>query len=57
MDGWPPMDMDAGMALMKTPTTTFVSSGAAEASDNHDLYFQGGQQSFGNEVLEVIFML
>ena len=45
---------------MKTPATsvtTIVYSGAADASGNHTLYFQGCRQSLGIEVLEVICML
>ena len=60
MDGWPAMETDAGRAVMKTPATsatTFVYSGAADASGNHTLYFQGCRQSLGIEVLEVICML
>ena len=56
MDGWPAMETDAGRVVMNTPATssiTFVYSGAADASGNHTLYFQGCQQSLGNEVLEV----
>ena len=53
------METDAGRAVMKTPATsatTIVYSGAADASGNHTLYFQGCRQSLGNEVLEVICM-
>ena len=44
MDGWPTMGRDVGSAVMKTPetlATTFVYKGAADASGNHTLYFQG----------------
>ena len=48
MDGWPAMETDAGRVVMNTPATssiTFVYSGAADASGNHTLYFQGCRQS------------
>ena len=41
MDGWPAMDMDADRAVMKTPATsatTFVYSGAVDASGNHTTF-------------------
>ena len=60
MDGWPAMETDAGSAVMKTSAalaTTFVYSGAADASGNHTLYFHGCRQSLGIEVLEVNSML
>ena len=37
--------------------TTFVESGAADASGNRTLYFQRYRPSLGNEVLEVICRL
>ena len=60
MDGWPAMATDAGRAVMKTPATsatTFVYSGAADASGNQTLYSQGCRQSLGNKVIEVICKL
>ena len=60
MDGWTVMQTDAGKTVMKTPATsatTFVQSGAADASSNHTLYSQGCRQSLGNKVLEVICIL
>ena len=54
------METDAGSAVMKTPATsatTFVYSGAADASGNYTLYFQGCRISLGIEVIKVICML
>ena len=51
------METDAGRAVMKTPATsatTFVYSGAADASGNYTLYFQGCRISLGIEVIKVI---
>ena len=57
---WPAMETVDDKAMMKTPATkatTFVLSGAANASGNHTLYSEGCRPSIGNQVLEVTCIL